>query len=126
MKLIEREPIAEYSDARKLTIPERLGLFLKVCEAVQYAHQRLIVHRDIKPGNILVTGDGIPKLLDFGIAKILNPEIVPGESIVTVGQAMTPEYASPEQLSGRLVTEASDIYSLGVVLYELLTGERPI
>ena len=86
-----------------------------------------MVHRDIKPGNLLVTKSGVPKLLDFGVAKILNPDVLSGakESIGTFAGAMTPDYASPEQISGGLVTEASDVYSLGVLLYELLTGERP-
>ncbi|MGZ6071659.1 MAG: serine/threonine protein kinase [Myxococcaceae bacterium] len=124
MEHVEGEPIDRYCDARKLSIPERLELFEEACSAVQYAHQSLVVHRDLKPGNILVTGEGIPKLLDFGIAKLLNPGVAgvgSGETIV----AMTPEYASPEQVRGRALTTATDIYSLGVILYELLTGQRP-
>ncbi|MGZ3480026.1 MAG: tetratricopeptide repeat protein [Myxococcaceae bacterium] len=124
MEHVEGEPIDRYCDARKLSIPERLELFEGACSAVQYAHQSLVVHRDLKPGNILVTGEGIPKLLDFGIAKLLNPGVAgvgSGETIV----AMTPEYASPEQVRGRALTTATDIYSLGVILYELLTGQRP-
>ena len=124
MELITGQPIDEY--CQSLAVSERLQLFLHVCSAVQYAHQRLIIHRDIKPGNILVTTDGTPKLLDFGIAKILDPvaaEVV-GPSL-TQFQGMTPGYASPEQIQGAPITTAADVYSLGVVLYELLTGQHP-
>ena len=101
-------------------------MFRRVCGAVHYAHQRLIIHRDIKPANILVTKEGEPKLLDFGIAKLLDPEAsIAGEQTVTFAAAMTPEYASPEHVRGEAMTTASDIYSLGVLLYELLTGQRP-
>ena len=127
MELIEGQPIDEYCDARSLSINARLALFRQVCSAVQYAHQRLIIHRDIKPGNILVTADGTPKLLDFGIAKILN-EGAEGKGVdatLTAFAALTPGYASPEQVMGRAITTATDVYSLGVVLYELLTGRRP-
>jgi Tol biopolymer transport system component len=127
MEFIRGKPIDVYCANAGLAIRERLRLFAAVCAAVQFAHERGVVHRDIKPGNILVTSSGIPKLLDFGIAKILNPEILPEgrESLVTIAPAMTPGYASPEQVNGGRVTEASDVYSLGVLLYELLTGERP-
>src|SRR5204863_4454511 len=94
------------------------------CEAVQYAHQHLVIHRDIKPGNILVTSEGIPKLVDFGIAKLLDRGNV-SEATVTAMQFMTPQYASPEQILGGSVTTATDVYSLGVVLYELLSGQLP-
>jgi serine/threonine protein kinase len=127
MELIEGQPLYEYCDSRKLNTSDRLRLFLQICSAVQYAHQRLIVHRDLKPGNILVTADGTPKLLDFGIAKILNDTPAPesNDSTVTMFRFLTPEYASPEQVRGEAVTTASDVYSLGLLLYETLTGHRP-
>jgi eukaryotic-like serine/threonine-protein kinase len=127
MELIEGEPIDQYCDARRLSIVERLRLFRMVCGAVQYAHRNLFIHRDIKPGNILVTAEGVPKLLDFGIAKILDPVTLPGEVEATANWArmLTPEYASPEQARGDPITTASDIYSLGVLLYRLLTGHPP-
>ena len=120
MEYVEGQAITNYCDARRLTVEERLQLFQKVCSAVHFAHQNLIVHRDIKPANILVTADGEPKLLDFGIAKILGGNSA--ETQTRTFGAMTPAYASPEQLNGHTVTTATDIYSLGLVLYELLTG----
>ena len=126
MEYIEGKEIDAYVDEERLSIRDRLRLFLKVCEAVQYAHQRLVVHRDLKPANILVTRDGTPKLLDFGIAKLLAPD---GErmttQLTTEGRLLTPEYASPEQVRGERVTTATDEYSLGVLLYRLLTGAMP-
>jgi tetratricopeptide (TPR) repeat protein len=124
MEYVEGQPIAKYCAARRLSIEERLRLFQRVCLAVHFAHQHLIVHRDLKPANILVTSEGAPKLLDFGIAKLLNPEA--GAHHQTLAAIpMTPDYASPEQARGMLLTTSSDVYSLGVILYELLTGERP-
>ncbi len=124
MEYIEGLPIDRFCDDRNLDLIERLKLFNKTCEAVGYAHQHLIVHRDIKPSNILVTADGVPKLLDFGISKPLDTEDSIGFGTTIIG-AMTPEYASPEQIDGGRITTATDIYSLGIVLFKLLTGTYP-
>jgi tetratricopeptide (TPR) repeat protein len=127
MEYVHGEPVDRYCDRAQLDVRARLNLFLEICSAVQYAHQNLIVHRDLKPANILVTAEGAPKLLDFGIAKLLDV----GDSAAMLAltrmndRLLTPEYASPEQILGRAVTTASDVYALGVVLYELLTGLRP-
>jgi serine/threonine protein kinase/Tfp pilus assembly protein PilF len=127
MEYIDGLPLTTYCVQKKLSIRQRLFLFRQICDALSYAHRQLVVHRDIKPGNILVTSDGIPKLLDFGIAKLLDPAMGRGVHTLTATglPAMTPDYASPEQIRGEPVSTVTDVYSLGVVLYELLTGRRP-
>ncbi|MBK7629239.1 MAG: serine/threonine protein kinase [Ignavibacteriales bacterium] len=126
MEYIEGIPIDEYCDAKKLGIKDRLNLFLKVAAVVQYAHKNLVIHKDLKPNNILITQDGEPKLLDFGIAKILSPENNPLETVTQRGiWNLTPEFASPEQINGEPITTSSDVYSLGIILYKLLTGHSP-
>jgi serine/threonine protein kinase/tetratricopeptide (TPR) repeat protein len=127
MEFVEGETLYNFCDKQRLNIRDRLKLFQKVCSAIDYAHERQIIHRDIKPSNILINRQGAPKLLDFGIAKILDPNLI-HESInptASVMRLMTPDYASPEQVQGTDVAPASDIYSLGILLYELLTGHRP-
>ena len=127
MEYVPGQPINQYCDEQRRNTHQRLELFRTVCAAVQYAHQNLIVHRDLKPGNIFVTADGVPKLLDFGIAKVLDEHGAtgPATQTLTMHRCLTPEYASPEQIRGEPITTATDVYSLGVVLYELLTGQRP-
>ena len=127
LELVDGEPIDRYCDARSMSLRDRIQLFLTVLEATQYAHRNLIVHRDLKPSNILVSADGRVKLLDFGIAKLLDPVALPGEAPATRtgAVAMTPEYAAPEQVRGDPVSTATDVYALGVLLYQLLTGRRP-
>ena len=126
MELVEGQPIDRYCDRRRLDLRERLDLFRQVCAAVHFAHQNLIVHRDLKPSNILVTADGSPRLLDFGIAKILQPELSPYAATTQAGRSpMTPSYASPEQIRRQPITTISDVYALGVLLYRLLTGRHP-
>jgi len=127
MEFIEGQPIDAYCDLHTLDTSQRLKLFLRVCGAVEHAHRKLIIHRDLKPANILVIDDGTPKLLDFGIAKLLDPELYFQTADVegTMARAMTPDYASPEQVLGEPISTASDVYSLGVVLYRLLTGHAP-
>jgi non-specific serine/threonine protein kinase/serine/threonine-protein kinase len=123
MEYVEGVPITDYVAARDPSLAEKLDLFRRVCQAVSFAHQNLIVHRDLKPDNILITADGTPKLLDFGIAKLLSNTDI--KATVTRQQALTPEYASPEQLVGSDITTTSDVYCLGIILYETLTGVHP-
>jgi eukaryotic-like serine/threonine-protein kinase len=127
LEYVDGVPISVYCDRHRLTVRQRLELFLQVCAAVQHAHQSLVIHRDLKPGNILVASNGRVRLLDFGIAKLLNAELASSDPPLTRidRRVMTPEYASPEQVRGDPLTTSSDIYSLGTLLYELLTGSPP-
>ena len=124
MEYVEGETVSDYCLRHQLDVPGRLRLFLKICEAVTYAHQKLVVHRDLKPGNILVTAEGSPKLLDFGIAKLLHEEGLSGLTKVA-GLGMTPDFTSPEQVLEEQITAAADVYSLGAILYLLLAGVKP-
>lgn len=125
MDFVDGERIDVWCDSRRIRIEERLVLFREVCEAVHFAHKGLVVHRDLKPENILVTGDGVPVLLDFGIAKMLDPNLGAATATRVSGGPLTPQYASPEQLVGGNVSTASDLYSLGVILYEMISGTPP-
>ena len=125
MDYVDGLPIDEYCNKHRLDLNTRLDLFRQICSTVDFAHRNLIVHRDLKPSNILVTDDGTPKLLDFGISKILSDGENLNAATVTKLGAMTPGYASPEQLQNESVTTSTDIYSLGVILYELVSGHRP-
>src|SRR5208337_3362143 len=120
MEYVDGLHLDAYCDAHKLGIPERLQLFLRVCDAVAYAHRNLVVHLDLKPSNILVAADGTVKLLDFGTSKLIQPD-----SLLTTTVMATPAYASPEQLRNEPVTTSCDIYALGAILFELLAGCRP-
>ena len=126
MEFVDGRPLDRFCDDNRLTVRQRLELFLSVCAAVQHAHERLVVHRDLKPSNVLITAEGLPKLLDFGIARALDAHqrAPPGE-VTRQGPAFTMSYSSPEQILGEELTTAADVFSLGVVLYELLAGERP-
>ncbi len=126
MEYVRGEPIDCYCDQRRLTIRQRLELFREVCSALHYSHQRLVVHRDLKPGNILITDSSEPKVLDFGIAKELDPDPDPERQLTQPGHGpMSTAYASPQQVLGEPITTSTDVYSLGVILYELLTGHHP-
>jgi serine/threonine-protein kinase len=123
MEYVQGSPIGEFAQLRRWSVQARIELFRHVCAAVHYAHERLVVHRDLKPANILVTGEGVPKLLDFGIGKLLTP--APRDENTTAGMRLwTPDYTSPEQVRGGAVTTRTDVYLLGLVLHELLCGEK--
>jgi serine/threonine protein kinase len=124
MEYIEGETLTAWCDRQSLTLEQRLQLFLHVCDGVEFAHKKRVVHRDLKPGNILVTADGTPKLLDFGVAKMLAPDLEEAAVTLTDMQFMTPDYAAPEQVRGDPVSKVLDVYTLGLILYEILTGRK--
>ncbi|MBS1826188.1 MAG: serine/threonine protein kinase [Acidobacteria bacterium] len=126
MEYVDGKPLLEYCREKQLSLRARLALFQQICGAVQYAHQNLIVHRDIKPGNVLVSSEGVAKLVDFGIAKLLADDPIASTATQSFERLLTPEYASPEQVRGEAISTASDVYSLGALLYELLTGKPPL
>ena len=128
MELVDGVPITDWCRSQSLSLEARLSLFRVVCDAVQHAHQALVVHRDLKPSNILVSSAGDVKLLDFGIAKLLEPQAwgIEASQTLTEMRTLTPDYAAPEQRHGGTITTATDVYALGVVLYELLAGVRPV
>jgi serine/threonine protein kinase len=125
LEYVDGTPLTEWCDRQRCTVGERVGVFQQVASAVQYAHTNLVVHRDLKPANIFVTRDGQVKLLDFGIARLLQDGEAPATPLTRAGRPLTLAYAAPEQIAGLPMTAASDVYSLGVVLYELLCGVRP-
>ncbi len=125
MEYIDGQPIDRWCDAQRLGIGERIDLLRRVCDAVQHAHQKLVIHCDLKPSNILVTADGEPRLLDFGIARLVRPDAFVADDTATVQRLLSPDYASPEQVRGEPVSTATDVHALGILLHQLICGDRP-